>query len=83
MPATNEYQTKLVLSETGRTARLFHKNGRLIAEFLVHGPLLEVTTNCQENKEIIKGRSNVFRAEIFGLAGYEYLNMTDERIEER
>ena len=60
-----------------------------IAEFLVHGPLDRIAklttgavapTTIQKEGQILP---KVFRGEIFGLAGYEFLNKTDERIEER
>ena len=30
-----------------------------------------------------RGRPNVYRGEVFGLAGYEYLNIESEKIEEK
>jgi hypothetical protein len=39
--------------------------------------------NCEANTPITKGRPNVFRGELFGLAGYEYLNVAQEKIEEK
>jgi hypothetical protein len=75
--------TKLVFNPTGKIVQIFHENGRLIAQILVHGPLAEVAQNCAEYQPIIKGRPNVFRGELFGLAGYEFLNVLEERIEER
>ena len=73
----------LSISETGKIAQLFHTNGRLIAEILIHGPLLKVAINCHESRPVLTGRPNVFRAECYGLAGYEYLNIDDEVIEEK
>jgi hypothetical protein len=52
-------------------------------EALVHGPLLKVSQNCDEEAPILRGRPNVFRAEVFGLAGYEFLDVDSERIEEK
>jgi hypothetical protein len=73
----------LSISDSGRIAQIFHTNGRLITELLVHGPLLHVAQNCEANIPITKGRPNVFRGELFGLAGYEYLNVEQEKIEEK
>jgi len=83
IPNTQEFQCILSISNTGRIAQLFHNNGRLIAEILIHGPLLRVAQNCHEEAPIIPGRPNVYRAECFGLAGYEYLNVTEESIQEK
>lgn len=75
--------SKLVFSDSGKLCKIFHTNGRLIAELLTHGPLQEAAENCNNLRPIIPGRPNVFRGEVFGLAGYEFLNVNEERIEER
>lgn len=74
---------ELQISDSGKIARLLHTNGRIIAEFLVHGPLKKVVDNCERESPIVSGRANVYRGELFGLAGYEYLNIDEERLEER
>jgi hypothetical protein len=74
---------KLVISETGKIAQIFHENGRLVAEILVHGPLLKTALACHKELPIVIGRPNVFRGELYGLAGWEYLNVEEERIEEK
>jgi len=73
----------LEISPSGRVIKIHHSNGRLIMEALVHGPLLKVSQNCDEEAPILRGRPNVFRAEVFGLAGYEFLDVDSERIEEK
>jgi hypothetical protein len=73
----------LTLSDSGKIAQIFHTNGRLIAELLIHGPLRATARNCHESRPILTGRPNVYRGEVFGLAGYEYLNIESERIEEK
>ena len=78
-----KYKTVVQVTESGKILRLFHENGRLVAEILVHGPLNRVLQNCEDELPIISGRPNVFRGELFGLAGYEYLNCDTEVIEER
>lgn len=78
-----EFPTILILSDSGKIAKLFHTNGRLIAEILIHGPLLKVAQNCAESRPILSGRPNVFRAEAFGLAGYEFLDTTNEVVTEK
>ena len=79
----NNMNTQLEFSTSGRLCRIFHENGRLIAEFLVHGPLAQVAQNCDNLVPIVQGRLNVFRAEVWRLAGYEYLDLEGERITER
>jgi hypothetical protein len=73
----------LKLSESGRILRLLAPNNRIIAEILVHGPLAKIVQNCVDNKPILRGRANVYRGELYGLTGYEILNIEQERIEER
>lgn len=75
--------TKLEISDSGKIVKIFHENGRLIAEVLVKGPLLQAALNCHDNVPIVTGRPNVYRAECFGLAGWEYLNCETEQIEEK
>src|SRR5260221_884247 len=76
---------------TRAAARVENNNNQpiTIAEFLVHGPLDRIAklavgavapTPIQKEGQILP---KAFRGEIFGLAGYEFLNKTDERIEER
>ena len=73
----------LTLSDSGKIAQIFHSNGRLIAEILIHGPLLKVAQNCHDSRPILTGRPNIFRAEAFGLAGYEFLDTDNEAITEK
>lgn len=80
----HERNISIKVSESGKIIQIYHDtNRRLIAEIFVHGPFGQVLRNCAENNEIIKGTPNVFRGELFGLAGYEFLNVEEERIEER
>lgn len=71
------------IAPDGKVCRIIHENGRIIAEFIVHGPLDRVIQNCNEMAPILNGRPNVFRGELYGLAGYEYLNVEEGRVEER
>ncbi len=73
----------LDISSSGRLAELRLNNGRIIAQFLVHGLLKRVSENCISANEILVGRPNIFRGELFQLASYEYLNREEERIEEK
>jgi hypothetical protein len=75
--------TNLELSESGKILYLTHPNGRKIAEILVHGPLASVLENCNQEKPLLKGRPNIYRGELFGLAGYELLDVENERIIEK
>lgn len=70
-------------SDSGRIIRFTHENGRIIAEIYVHGPFKNVLENCDQNLRITNGRANIFRGELFGLAGYEILDLENERITER
>ena len=80
----------LEFSESGKICWIRIANGNpplTIGEFLVHGPLDRIAKLAsgglipiQKEGQILP---KVFRGEIFGLAGYEFLNKTDERIEER
>ena len=74
---------ELQISDSGKVAILRSRNGRLIAELLVHGPLLKCAMNAHDNIPIVSGRANIYRGEIFGLAGYEFLNIEEEWIEEK
>jgi hypothetical protein len=72
------------ISETGRLLRIIHPgNGRIIAEILVHGHLKRVIAACDNSEPIQHGRANIFRGELFQLAGYEFLNTENESIEEK
>lgn len=79
----NRYRCTLEVSQTGKTVRIIHENGRVIAELLVHGCLARVAENCARNEPIIAGRSNLFRGELYQLAPYEILNFAEEFIVER
>lgn len=67
----------------GKILFITAENKRTIAEVLVHGPLESCMNNAARNVPIERGRANIFRGELFGLAGYEYLNIEEERIEEK
>ena len=71
------------VSDSGRILTILHKNGRLIAEVLVHGHFKRVLEACENDEEIFRGRANIFRGELFQLAGYEFLNKQDETIQEK
>ena len=73
----------LDISDSGKFAELRLLNGRIIAQFLVHGLLKRVADNCISGNEILSGRPNIFRGELFQLASYEYLNVAEEKIEEK
>ena len=73
----------LEIEENSKVGRLIHANGRTVAEFLFHGPLEAIAINCDGQRPILPGRPNIFRGELFGLASYEYLNVAEQRIEER
>ncbi len=73
----------LDISDSGKFAELRLNNGRIIAQFLVHGLLKRVSENCVSRNEILAGRPNIFRGELFQLASYEYLNREEEMIEEK
>lgn len=73
----------LDLTPSGRILTIQGENGRVIAEILVHGPLGRVIENCKNDRPVERGYANIFRGELFGLAGYEFLNVEKERIEER
>ena len=73
----------LDISESGKTAELRLENGRIIAQFLIHGLFKKVSENCINGSGIITGRPNIFRGELFQLASYEYLNIEEEKIEEK
>ena len=66
-----------------KIATLKHENGRIIAQFLYHGPLNAVALNCVKQQPIINGRPNMFRGELYQLAGYELLDIENERVVER
>ena len=75
---------RLELSESGKLLRIVvPENGRLVAEILVHGPLSQALQNCLENAPVLKGRPNVFRGDLWGLAGYELLDTENEIIREK
>ena len=76
-------QVTLALTNSGRILTLTAINGRIIAEILVHGSLSDVLSNCLTEKPITKGRANIFRGELFQLAGYEVLDTENERIIEK
>lgn len=73
----------LEISDSGKFAEIRLENGRIIAQFLIHGLLKRVAENCMNGTEIISGRPNIFRGELYQLAPYEYLNDRDEQIEEK
>jgi hypothetical protein len=66
-----------------KIATLKHENGRIIAQFLYHGPLDAVVLNCVRQQPIINGRPNIFRGELYQLAGYELLDVEKERVVEK
>lgn len=74
---------KLEFSESGKIVRITSDNGRIILEALVHGPLKKVAENCTSNNSIVPGRANMFRGELYGLAGYELLDTENERVIEK
>lgn len=77
------YDCKLKISESGKTIRLVHANGRPFAEILVDGPLAVAAYNAENNIPRIKGRVNMFRGELIALEKDEILDMHTERILDR
>jgi glutamine cyclotransferase len=73
----------LTISDSGRVLTIKHSTGRVIAEILVHGHLKKVLENIDNNNPIAKGIANIFRGELYQLAGYEWLNTDYEIIEEK
>lgn len=73
----------ITISESGRVLTIRHSSGRVIAEVLVHGHLKKVLENINDSQPISKGIANIFRGELYQLAGYEWLNTDYEIIEEK
>lgn len=73
----------LQFSDSGKICRILSSNGRIIAEMYVHGPLVVCALNAMNNKEIVKGRPNIYRGELDFLDKNEFLNTRNECIEER
>lgn len=74
---------RLELSDSGKICKLKTESNRTIAELFVHGYLKRVIENAIDNVPMINGKPNVFRAEVYQLAGYEFLNCDEEMIEEK
>lgn len=74
---------ELQISNSGRLLRIKHANGRIIAEILVHGHLWKVLENVDNGMPIQAGRANIFRGELYQLAGYEVLDVDAEVITEK
>lgn len=73
----------LDISDSGRLAQLRLESGRIIAELIVHGLLKRVAENCIQSNDILAGRPNIFRGELYQLAGYEYLDKESESVLEK
>ena len=67
----------------GKVLFITAPNGRTIAEILFHGPFESCMINAANNLPIKKGTANIFRGELYGLTGYEYLNVKEGRVEEK
>ena len=85
-----KYSCTLEFSNSGRIAWLrLSGQKESLAEFYVHGPFANVADAAASARTSANATAfapvipKVFRAEVFGLAGYEYLNKTEERIEEK
>jgi hypothetical protein len=76
-------QVSLYLSPSGRLGKITTTNGRIIAEFLIKGYLLQAAENAIHQLPIEKGKINIFRGEIKQLAPYEYLDTQEEDIFDR
>ena len=70
----------LEISKSGKIAKIYALNGRIIAEILVEGPLLDCAENAQSNIPIIKGLANIYRGELIPIDRNEYLDSRAERI---
>lgn len=81
--ATAHTQLRVNGEVYSKIATLKHENGRIIAQFLYHGPLDAVVLNCVRQQPIINGRPNMFRGELYQLAGYELLDVENERVVEK
>ena len=70
----------LEIPDDSHILRITHENGRLVGEILFHGPLDKVLLNCDQMRPQLTGRPNHYRAECFGLAGYETIDFESERV---
>ena len=80
---TSIKNVELIFSDSGKICTIKADNDRLIAQLLVHGPLIKCAMNAEKNQPIVAGRANIYRGELHGLTAYEFLNIEDESIEER
>lgn len=78
-----EINCKMSFSESGKIVRIVAENGRIILEALVHGSLERCALNADNDIPISRGTANIFRGELYALAGYEILDIANERIIEK
>ena len=85
-----KYNCTLEFSDSGKILWVKLSGNIVVAELMIHGPLDKVLRaaarsrpNHTETEHNGQPLPKVFRGELFGLAGYEYLNKTEERIEEK
>ena len=68
---------KCKLEQVGKSGRMYqitHENGRIIAQFIVHGPFQTVLDNCVSKEPMARGKANIFRGELFGLSSWEFID---------
>ena len=76
-----KYPCYLEISDSGRYARLVHKNQTVIAEFLVSGNLDKKTQRAHVSHLTTLGaRPKPFQAEIIEICEYEQIDSTLESI---
>jgi len=73
----------LEISDSGKLAEIRMESGRIIAQFVVHGLLKKVAEHCNSGSEILAGKANIFRGELYQIAPYEYLDREKEVVLER
>ena len=64
----------LEFSDDGRIATIWHPNGLILAEFIVHGPF------ARNAKSVPKGYDDRFSGVIYGLGDNQYIDRTNGTI---
>jgi len=77
------YQASLLVSESGKYAKISAPNGRIIAEFVVDGPLAVAAYNAVNNIPQKSGRVNFFSGELIQLEKGERIDPVTECIIDR
>ncbi len=94
MPST-KYPCYIQFSDSGKTARLVHKNGMTLAELVIHGPFATRTNEIHTRvcrcghasaactcKRYEEAEHAPFRGEVYGLAEWELLDLKEEKVYE-